>query len=561
VAIGDSALFNNGIGAWSFNQAANNTAVGSKALYTNTRGYDNTAIGFQSGFQNSTGSGNVFIGYKAGYNETGNEKLYIDNSDTSDPLILGDFANDKLKVNGTLEVNGALEVNGSMEVNGAMEVTSQIQISSSNDTPQSGMVRWNDELQDFEGYNGTEWVSFTKANSSTWGTVSSTTVNENFKIAPTSSVQSKTGTSVSKDGDYMIVGSPQGGGTIQRGRAYIYYYNGTSWMYQALLAASDGEHLDNFGISVSIKGDYAIIGAYKDDVGTGSEQGSAYIFHRSGNVWTQQIKITAPDGADSDMFGCSVAIDGDYAIIGAKEDDIGSNANQGSAYIFFRSGTTWTQQAKLVASDGEAADAFGNSVSIDGAYTIIGAEGDNIGSNVDQGSAYIFFRSGTNWAQQAKLVASDGGADVFFGCSVSIDEDFTIIGASHDAIGSNASQGSAYIFERNGTVWEEQEKLTAIDVEASGLFGFSVSIDGNLAIIGAAYDHIGTIMDQGSAYIYEYNGYYWTKVAKLIASDGNSNDLFGYSVCIDENITIIGSPMDDIGIKYNHGSAYIFTQQ
>ena len=167
---------------------------------------------------------------------------------------------------------------------------------------------------------------------------------------------------------------------------------------------------------------------------------------------TEQAKLVASDGAASDRFGCSVSIsaDGAYAVIGAYNDAIGANTSQGSAYIFVRSGTSWTQQAKLVASDGATNDKFGYSVSIsaDGAYAVIGAYYDDIGANGDQGSAYIFVRSGTSWTQQAKLVASDGAASDQFGWSVSISADgaYAVIGAYGDDTGANNGQGSAYIF-------------------------------------------------------------------------------------------------------------------
>jgi virulence-associated protein VapD len=167
---------------------------------------------------------------------------------------------------------------------------------------------------------------------------------------------------------------------------------------------------------------------------------------------TEQAKLVASDGGTSDQFGQSVSIsaDGAYAVIGAYVDDVGANTNQGSAYIFVRSGTSWTQQAKLVASDGGASDQFGYSVTIsaDGAYAAIGACYDTTGANTNQGSAYIFVRSGTSWTQQAKLVASDGGASDQFGCSVSISADgaYAVIGARYDGVGANSGQGSAYIF-------------------------------------------------------------------------------------------------------------------
>ncbi len=232
------------------------------------------------------------------------------------------------------------------------------------------------------------------------------------------------GQSVSIDGDYAIVGA---NGNDDGGSAYIFKRSGTTWSQQAKLTASDAAQNDDFGTSVSISGDYAIVGAHANDDG-GSYSGSAYIFVRSGTNWTEQAKLTASDANGADEFGISVSIDGDYAIVGAyRDDDDGSDS--GSAYIFVRSGTNWTQQTKLTALDGGVGDVFGYSVSIDGDYAIVGSTGDDDdGSN--SGSAYIFVRSGTTWTQQTKLTASDAAASDYFGDSVSFDGDYAIVGSS-----------------------------------------------------------------------------------------------------------------------------------
>jgi hypothetical protein len=176
----------------------------------------------------------------------------------------------------------------------------------------------------------------------------------------------------------------------------------------AKLAATDGGVADFFGTSVAISGDTAIVGSDQDDVGVNFDQGSAYIFVRSGTTWSQQQKLTASDGASPDIFGYSVAISGDTVIVGAPPDDVGANTDQGSAYVFVRSGTTWTEQQKLTAGDGAAGDTFGSSVAISGETIIVGAVNDDVGGNTDQGSAYVFVRSGTTWSQQQKLTASLG---------------------------------------------------------------------------------------------------------------------------------------------------------
>ncbi|MDH3268698.1 MAG: T9SS type A sorting domain-containing protein, partial [Ignavibacteria bacterium] len=263
------------------------------------------------------------------------------------------------------------------------------------------------------------------------------------------------------------------------GSAYIFRRDGTNWIEEQKLTASDGAEDDDFGGSVSISGDYAIVGAEWDDGG----QGSAYIFRRNGTSWIEEQKLTANDF----YFGGSVSISGDYAIIGAQPSSVGS------AYIFRRDGTNWIEEQRITASDGATGDWFGSSVSISGNYAIVGAYG-----NDDAGSAYIYKRDGVNWIEEQKLTASDGEPNDYFGNSVSISEDYAIVGAVYDG---NSHQGSAYIFRRDGASWIEEQKLTASDGEPNDEFGGSVSISGNYSIAGAEWDDDNGEWS-GSAYIY-----------------------------------------------------------
>lgn len=241
------------------------------------------------------------------------------------------------------------------------------------------------------------------------------------------------------------------------------------------ITAGDAASYDNFGTSVSVSGDYAIVGASGDE-DYGYSSGSAYIFKRDGSNWTEQTKLTASDAAAYDYFGNSVYISGDYAIVGAYRDDNAGGDSSGSAYIFKRDGTSWTEQAKLAASDAAEYDNFGYSVSISGDHAIVGTA---------SASAYIFKLDGTYWIEQAKLTASDadpeGGGG--FGESVSISGDYAIVGACWDKDHGDAS-GAAYIFKLEGSNWTEHAKIAASDASLYNHFGYSVSISGDYAIVG-----------------------------------------------------------------------------
>ncbi|MCP4105940.1 MAG: hypothetical protein GY749_10450 [Desulfobacteraceae bacterium] len=359
------------------------------------------------------------------------------------------------------------------------------------------------------------------------------------------------GSSVSVSGDYAIVGAywDDDKGT-QSGSAYIFKHDGTSWTQQTKITASDGGEYQVFGFSVCIFGDYAIVGAMNDD-DNGTNSGSAYIFKRDGISWSQQFKLTANDGAAGDHFGYSVSVSGDYVIVGANGDD-DNGSNSGSAYIFKRDGILWAQQAKLTAADAQQTDLFGKSVCISGDYAIVGAYLDDDDDMINSGSAYIFKRDGISWNQQTKITASDATESDCFGYSVSISGDYAIIGAHWDDDNGSKS-GSAYIFNRDGTSWTQQAKITASDAASEDYFGKSVSIWGDYVIVGAYGDDSNGIKS-GAAYIFKRNDTFWNQLAKITASDGAETDMFGYSVSISNDYSIIGAYGDD---DYS-GSAYIY---
>lgn len=239
-------------------------------------------------------------------------------------------------------------------------------------------------------------------------------------------------------GDTVVVGAifDDVDGIVDAGSAYVFVRSGTSWIQQARLVASDRTNFDGFGNSVSISGGTVCVGAGGADIGGDAEQGAAYVFVRSGSSWSQQSKLVADDGAAGDNFYVA-RVSGDTALVGALRADVGGNPNQGAAYVFVRSGTSWGQQAKLFADDGAMDDLFGQNVAVSADTAVIGSHGVDIGSNDLQGSAYVFVRSGASWTQQVKLLADDGAANDIFGYSVSVDGDTLAVGAPADDIGSN----------------------------------------------------------------------------------------------------------------------------
>ena len=359
------------------------------------------------------------------------------------------------------------------------------------------------------------------------------------------------GRSVSISGDYAIIGA---WAADIDGAAYVFEQVAGTWIERQKLLPSDadGGFFDQFGYSVSISGDYAIVGAWFDD-DNGMDSGSAYIFERVAGTWVEQQKLLASDGQADDAFGAEVVISGNYAIVGAIYDD-DNGSSSGSAYVFERMAGTWVERQKLLASDGQAGDLFGAEVSISGDDAIVGALQDDDNGSAS-GSAYIFERVAGTWTQQQKLLASDGQAGDLFGAEVSISGDDAIIGAQRDD-DNGINSGSAYIFERVAGTWTQQQKLLASDGQEGDYFGASALISGDDVIVGTIYDDDnGT--DSGSAYVFERVAGTWVERPKFLASDGQAGDIFGFAVSISGDNFIVGALGDD-DKGTNAGAAYAY---
>jgi hypothetical protein len=397
------------------------------------------------------------------------------------------------------------------------------------------------------------------------------------------------GYSVSISGDYAIVGAKQedhnaaGGQFLDNaGAAYILKNNSGTWTVVQKLVASDRATDDEFGASVAISGDYAIVGAPRKTVKVGfdnqSYAGSAYIFKNTSGTWSQLSKLVSKEPNFADEFGYSVAISEDYAIVGAPYDDA-PQSNQGSAQIYKRDSTKWLFEQTITSGSAGNGDRFGWSVGVSGNFAIVGEplDGSTAPVNYEKaGAAYIFFRgsSGT-WNQSAKLNATDKAAGDEFGNSVAISGDYAIVGAmleDHNATGGASlnSAGSAYIFKRNANdgTWKQSKKIVATDREAGDMFGVSVSISGDYAIVGAYnedQDKTGgnTLNNAGSAYIFKNTAGNWTQANKIVASDRGGFDLFGHSVAISGDYSIAGAYDEDENqaggnTLFSAGSAYVF---
>jgi len=295
-----------------------------------------------------------------------------------------------------------------------------------------------------------------------------------------------------------------------------------------------------------------VVGAWSADLPGKVDAGAAYVFrrHPTTNAWEFESKLTALDSAASNQFGRSVAIDGDLVVVGAWQNGF----NRGALYIFRRDAGGWVQESKLLASDGVMGDYLGTAVAIQGSRVIGGAYGDDTAAVTNHGAAYVFRRNAPgSWTQEAKLVASDAAGSDEFGRGVAIDGDTAIIGTWPFW---SDGPGAAYAFVRDGTTWSQQAKLTHPSPGAADYFGFTVGVSGDVVVVGAWADDVAGVTNQGSSHFFRRVAGTWSHWAELTRPAPQGSAYFGFSVAIDGAVAAIGSRLDDL-THVNQGSVTV----
>ncbi|MEM8485969.1 MAG: choice-of-anchor D domain-containing protein [Bacteroidota bacterium] len=353
------------------------------------------------------------------------------------------------------------------------------------------------------------------------------------------------GRAVDIAGGEIAVGAA--GANNQQGAMYLFSRSGDTWFQTNIVTASDGDAGDKFGTALAFTGFDIITGAPEDNNVNGVRAGVVYIYLREGAGWEERARLLASSRLVQPAFGAAVAIDGDYAVVGAK----GDTGAPGAAYVYFREGENWTQQTELSASDSQPGDQFGVSVAISGAYIVVGASGDDNERGTDAGAAYVFLKGSETWSEQARLIAGDGEGGDAFGGQVAIDGDLIGVGAPLDNNVRGEDAGGVYVFQRSGAAWLQQAKVTASDGIAGDFFGVGLDLQQTTLVAGAPN---AGLFQSGAVYVYEQNGAAWNQAARLSASNAESGQALGSAVAVDENYIIVGSEQR----KGDRGAAYIY---
>jgi FG-GAP repeat/FG-GAP-like repeat len=328
------------------------------------------------------------------------------------------------------------------------------------------------------------------------------------------------------------------------------------------LLANDGAVADKFGYSVAISQNTIVVGAFNDDSPL-SNAGSAYVFVRSGTTWSFQQKLTANDATADQEFGNAVAVTGETIAVGEHFADLPGNSEAGAVYIYRRSGTTWTQNEKLLPTAAVIlGDRFGESVAMSGSKIAIGAAGDDT-PFTSAGAVYVFVESGGVYVQEQKLTIATGANGDDFGNSVAIEGNTLVGGAlQYTPIISQPAYGAAYVYEFNGSTWVSQGRIVASDGASADRFGYSVAVSNNVVAVGAREDDtVAGGPDAGSAYIFTRSGTTWTEQQKLAQSDPFNGDRLGGSVAMSSGNLVVGAAEKALTSPNGQGAVYYFTIQ
>lgn len=316
-----------------------------------------------------------------------------------------------------------------------------------------------------------------------------------------------------------------------------------------------------FGAAVALDGDTVAVGApFNASAEAGFGTGIVYIFARNGTTWSQQARLVANDSAVGDQFGATVALDGDTLIIGAPFADSKAGADAGTVYIFERDGTTWSEHSRITAQDAAAGSRFGATVALDGDRMAVGAPFADEEAGADAGAVYVIARGDGSWSEQTRITAQATAPGDQFGSALSLRGDLLLIGAPLHDTNTGVDAGAAYIFANMDGAWHEQTTLTPSTAEAKDQFGAAVALDGDRVAVSAPQHSTSGGVEAGAVYVFARDGSGWTQHAQIVASDGAASDQFGTALALDGDVLAVGTRFKNTPAGVAAGSTYLFAR-
>jgi len=450
---------------------------------------------------------------------------------------------------GTNTPSQKLDVNGAIEIGGTTM-----------NTP--GAIRWNESKSDFEGYNGHAWVSLTGGKGK-WGD-QNTYCTEN---GSTSEVLMNTAYGLAYDlaaeGDWMVAGAPDEGipndpNQGAAGGIHIYHLEGDDWKSKYIKYDPDGHNSDHFGLSVGMSSTHVIAGAHNADLWIAPNIGKAYIYSYDASNCSLQATLLASDGQADDYFGTAVAIHGDYAVSGAKGKDVNAISDVGRAYVYSRSGSVWTENAKLNPPDGQMNDGFGSECAVWGDYIAVSTPYKTYNGMIYAGKAYVYKRSGNTWDLIAQLNSPVPKEKEYYGRRLFLRDNVLLVGAPEDNGYPTDGPGSVYVYQINNTTVTYEATLQASDGLHSDGLGIGASYYDGVIVAGAPNATVGGNKAEGKAYVFRKVNGLWQEEAILGSAQHEYQMYFGRSTAVTSTYAMIGGPYADTPFFPDNGRVFFY---
>lgn len=425
-----------------------------------------------------------------------------------------------------------------------LDVQGDLRIGESVLSPEAGTIRFNSMTDDFEGYNGSNWISLTKGNGK-WGRTKAETVYPNKEIFPTNGAEEEQmGWAIDMDGDYAVIGTSQINNATDdlKGSAYILKRENEEWNIQQIISAPDGFDQDGFGIDVAIEGNTIVVGAAITYFSNPPAiEGAAYIFKRNADLWQFDQKLTAFDAEILDNFGQKVAIEGDVIAVSAPYDENSGLTNSGAIYVFEMEADSFAFEIKLENEIAQSQLAMGHELIIKDQNIVVNNHGDHY--------IYVFTKNGGVWSNSQIIEAPQNTPHSYYGTSIDIEGNRMLVGAPL-IIQNQVTTGAIdlYLYDNVNKIWVYDSRIYSTK-NLIGYMGYSLDIEGDFIVAGTWFTD--------KVILFEISDENIILDETLLLSDSpDSFGNFGLEVKMNANTILIGEPTRTVNGQSNHGKVH-----
>lgn len=366
------------------------------------------------------------------------------------------------------------------------------------------------------------------------------------------------GYSLALSGDTALIGAWSE--DDQKGAAYFYTRSGGTWIESQRIAPAEQRLNDEFGIPVALDGDTAAVTARGYDLSHHSAAGAVFVYNLTGGSWVQSQLLIAPGPPSGTYFGIALALKGDYLVVGTPDATVNGNRSQGAVFVFVRSHGLWTLRQELTDPEGTVNSRFASVVAVSSEGTVFAESEASVNGLSGAGAVLVYSRNGRTWTQTQKLTANVPEENAYFGTAIACSDSTAVIGAYSATVDGLSGAGKVYVFTDNSGTYTQTQELVSPDPQAYSSFGGAIAIARSRLAIGAPAMQIGDHAFQGATYLFDGAPGSYVFRQQLTASNGAANSEFGISVGLSPDTVLVGAPRQPVRTEFQDGAAYFYSQ-